>query len=255
MNENNVVKISGEITLQSEMEMHGLGNLKEASFSILNNSGHHWNKHLISILRRQTISRILYYNDLYQLILGTPGVVCEFGVNWGSTVSLLASLRGIYEPYNYTRKIIGFDTFEGFIDISDNDGTTSSVGDFKTPDGHYDFLSKLLTLHETFSPISHIKKFELIKGDACQTFEDWLDENPASIISMAIFDLDLYKPTEAILQRITQRLTKGSLLVFDELSCPHFPGETMALMNTIGIGNLRLQRSPRQPWCAYAIWE
>ena len=38
----------------------------------------------------------------------------EFGIEYGSTVSLLSKLRGIYEPYNYSRKVIGFDTFKGF---------------------------------------------------------------------------------------------------------------------------------------------
>ena len=38
----------------------------------------------------------------------------EFGVEWGSTLSLLIKLRSIHEPYNYSRKIIGFDTFSGF---------------------------------------------------------------------------------------------------------------------------------------------
>jgi hypothetical protein len=74
-------------------------------------------------------------------------------------------------------------------------------------------------------------------------------------VSLAILDFDIYKPTKSVLSRITERLTKGSVLVFDEISCPHFPGETLALMETIGIGNLKLRRHPHQPWCSYAIWE
>ena len=38
----------------------------------------------------------------------------EFGVRYGQVLSTLLNLRGIYEPYNYLREIIGFDTFEGF---------------------------------------------------------------------------------------------------------------------------------------------
>ena len=63
---------------------------------------------------RQTLSRILYYNEIYKQILKKPGVIMEFGIEYGSTVSLLSKLRGIYEPYNYSRKVIGFDTFKGF---------------------------------------------------------------------------------------------------------------------------------------------
>ena len=51
------------------------------------------------------------------------------------------------------------------------------------------------------------------------------------------------------------RLTKGSLLVFDELNSSTFPGETRALAEVVGLGNLRLQRNPNAPNCAWAIWE
>ena len=63
---------------------------------------------------RIEINRILYYNNVYKNLLNKPGIIMEFGVEWGSTLSLLIKLRSVYEPYNYSRKIIGFDTFSGF---------------------------------------------------------------------------------------------------------------------------------------------
>lgn len=72
---------------------------------------------------------------------------------------------------------------------------------------------------------------------------------------MAIFDFDIYQPTKIVLENIVSRFTKGSLLVFDELSCPFFPGETIALMETLGLNNIKLRRDPNQAWCSYAVWE
>jgi hypothetical protein len=46
---------------------------------------------------------------------------------------------------------------------------------------------------------------------------------------MAIFDMDIYKPTKDVLEKIIPRLVKGSLLVFDELNFKAFPGETIAV--------------------------
>ncbi len=69
---------------------------------------------------------------------------------------------------------------------------------------------------------------------------------------MAIFDMDIYKPTRDALNMIQPRLTKGSMLVFDELNCPFFPGETQAVSEVLGLNNLRLQRFPNQPYCAFA---
>ena len=65
-------------------------------------------------LSRIDVTRILYYSKIYQNILCKPGSIMEFGVQYGLTLSLLTKLRAIYEPFNFSRKIIGFDTFEGF---------------------------------------------------------------------------------------------------------------------------------------------
>jgi hypothetical protein len=64
---------------------------------------------------------------------------------------------------------------------------------------------------------------------------------------MALFDLDLYEPTKASLQAISDRLTRGSIVVFDELTHRHFPGEARALRDVQGLTTIRLRRSPLQP--------
>ena len=71
---------------------------------------------------------------------------------------------------------------------------------------------------------------------------------------MAIFDMDVYKPTKDVLEAILPRLIKGSVLVFDELNCPHFPGETIALIEVLGLKNLKLHRNPHQPYCSWLIY-
>ena len=99
-----------------------------------------------------------------------------------------------------------------------------------------------------------MKKFELVKGDASETIDVWLEENPHAIVSMAIFDMDIYQPTKDVLEKIIPRLTKGSVLVFDEINCKLFPGETIALREVVGTNTLRLKRSRKQPYCSWAVW-
>ena len=65
-------------------------------------------------MKRQNVARLLHFDNLYKQIINVHGEIMEFGVRWGPNLALLSSLRGIYEPYNYTRKIVGFDTFDGF---------------------------------------------------------------------------------------------------------------------------------------------
>ena len=206
---------------------------------------------------RQTITRILYYNEIYKLILGKPGVICEFGVEYGATLSLLGKLRGIYEPYNYSRKIIGFDTFSGFTKkiVGDEKKIKWKRGDFSVEKKYEVFLDKVLSFDEKKSPVSHKKKFELVKGDASKTFSKYLDKNKQTLVSLAIFDMDLYQPTKACLKKLIPRLFKGSVIVFDEINYPDFPGETLALLESFNLKKIKLKSFHGQTFASYFIIE
>lgn len=245
---------SGEfVTRQADAEERH-ERLRKLSQELLSQYGPNWHRHGLATLKVEALSRVLYYNTLYQKIIDVPGVICEFGVHWGATLAELINLRSIYEPFNTGRVIYGFDTFEGFPSVDAKDGGFSNVGDYSTKKGHEEILDEVLQLHESFAPLSQMKKFSLIKGDASETVHDWLDANPHAIISMVIFDMDIYEPTKNVLKAILPRLTKGSVLVFDELNCGHFPGETRAVQEILGVNNLRLKKSPLQSYCSWAVW-
>ena len=245
---------NGEMTSRSNFENKLDSRLLTIQKELLPKYGGNWGVHSLVSLKRMAISRVIYYHELYQKIIQVPGVICEFGVQWGATMALLENFRGMYEPYNVSRKIFGFDTFEGFPEVDPKDGMFAKAGDYKSFDGYENILDEILGIHEQFSPISHIKKFELIKGDASQTINQWVDNNPHAIIAMAIFDMDIYQPTRDVLEKIIPRLTKGSLLVFDELNCAHFPGETTAVQEILGLNNLTLRRFPHQSYCAWTVF-
>lgn len=250
----------GEATERSQGERVSDDQLREMTIDFLARneeirSSPHWNWHLSLFLRRQTLSRLLYLNHLYEKIIEVPGYILEFGVQHGATLSSLASLRGIHEPYNHSRRIVGFDTFSGLSGTSaDEDGAIVRDGQYEVSDSWDKDLEKILLMQETFSPLSHIKKFEIVKGDIRDTLPRWLEMNPGAAVAMAIFDLDIYEPTRAAIDLVKDRLLPNSLLVFDEFSCAHFPGETRAVMESIGFRNLNLKRSPLQPYCAYGTW-
>lgn len=247
-------KISGEITKKSNAEVAAKLQLRQLLTEHVDRFGPSWDYHLPAFVTRQALSRQLYLNDLYKLIVNVPGVICEFGVQWGATLNMLANLRGIYEPYNYSRQLFGFDTFSGFVSVEECDGADCALGDYSVSEGYEDVLSQVLAINEGNSPLAHIKKSHLIKGDVCETLSVWIAEHPHAIISMAIFDMDIYRPTREALALVVPKLTRGSVLVFDELNCPEFPGETQALSEVLRLDGLRLQRTPLQPYCAWAIW-
>lgn len=210
-------------------------------------------------LRRQELSRILFLDEIYRQILDVPGYILEFGVRFGANLALYTNLRGVYEPYNYSRKIIGFDTFEGFAGVVDADreqGRSSwNEGDYSVPVGHEEILAGILRTHEAFSPLSHIEKFQLRKGDVRQTLPQFLEDHPETVIALAYFDMDIYAPTKEALRLVKPRLHKGSIIVFDEFCCDYFPGETQAVLEELDLRSLRLRRHPHQPFCAWAVLE
>ena len=135
-----------------------------------------------------SISRLLYLDQIYRQIVDVPGVICEFGVHWGAGLAQLINLRAIHEPFNHSRTICGFDTFEGFPSVHAKDGGGYRTGDLATLADYEVTLERILALIESFPPQSHLRKFELIKGDACQTIDPWLEANPHAVVSLAIFD-------------------------------------------------------------------
>ena len=196
-------------------------------------------------VKRQDLTKQLFFNDLYSKIVDVHGVIMEFGVRWGQNLVTLNNLRGIHEPFNYSRKIIGFDTFSGFENVSEKDGNHEIIkkGAFSVTEEYEKYLEEVLDYHEKECPVSHIKKNILIKGDAIVMLKQYLENHPETIIAFAYFDFDVYEPTKKCLELIQPYLTKGSIIGFDELNDPQFPGETVALRETLGINNVAVKRS------------
>jgi hypothetical protein len=208
-------------------------------------------------LTSKNMSRMLFFYEIYKMLVETHGVIMEFGVRWGQTLSMLSALRGIFEPFNRHRRIIGFDTFDGFIGMEEKDGANCKCkdGSFGVADSYEQYLDKVLHLQEELNPIGHLKKYELVKGDARQTIPAYFDAHPEALVSLAVFDFDIYSPTKAAIEAVAPRLFKGSILVFDELCDDIFPGETVALMETLGVNGLRIKRMPMTARISYAVVE
>lgn len=208
-------------------------------------------------LSSKNLSRILFFYEIYRKIVNTHGVIMEFGVRWGQNLSMLSALRGLFEPFNRHRKIIGFDTFAGFVGMNEIDGEKCKTvdGSFSVSENYQDYLAQILDLQEALNPISHLKKYELVQGDGSVTVAEYLKRHPETLVSLAIFDFDIYKPTKAALEAISPHLFKGSVLVFDELCDDIFPGETVALRETLGVRDLRIQRMPMTARVSYVVIE
>lgn len=211
---------------------------------------------LTLFFRYQPLADLLSIDALYRMVLAVPGSIMEFGVHRGRHMALLTALRGVYEPYNPHRRIIGFDTFEGFPAVAkvDEIGQVAVPGKFSLPKGYSEYLREILAIHESSEHLSHIRRTILVEGDVHETLPAYLAANPHTVISLAYFDLDLYEPTLAVLRTIRPYLTRGSVIAFDELNHAKWPGETVALREAWGLDGVQLRLLPGRAAPAFVRW-
>ncbi len=209
--------------------------------------------------RRQALSKFLARAEIFRHILEVHGSVLDLGVNAGQSLFTWAQLSAIYEPLNYTRQIIGFDTFEGIPSVTDVDraGPAPSehvaVGGFQFSD--FESLKQATKAYDSNRFLSHISKVELVKGDITQTLPAYIKENPHLVVSLLHIDVDVYEPTKVALETVLPLMPKGAVIVFDEVNQIPYPGETQALKDSIGLNNLRLKRFTWETGLSYAIIE
>ena len=206
---------------------------------------------------RQSLTKFLCRNEVFQKQLTVNGSIVELGVHRGASFMTWAHLSSVYEPVNYLRKIIGFDTFTGLAGVSEKDsrGTSEHLkeGGFDAGEQTYQSLLNAIDLFDQNRLMNHIPKCELIKGDACETIQQYLDENPHLLVSLLHLDADLYAPTKAALELLVPRMPKGAVILFDELNMDLFPGETLAMLESLDIRKTQIKRFPHATSMSYVV--
>jgi hypothetical protein len=207
-------------------------------------------------VRRQHLKRFLALYEIFKLAMPVKGSVVECGVFRGFGVMSWAKLSAMLEPENLTRRIYGFDSFQGFPSTSgadDNPIARPEPGALCADS--YEELQKLIVEYDRDRFLGHVPKVHLIKGDVVETIPAFVDEHSHLVVSLLFMDLDLFEPTKVALEHFVPRMPRGAVLAFDELDNPMWPGETLALLSTLGIRNLRLQRLEWDPYISYAVLE
>jgi Macrocin-O-methyltransferase (TylF) len=207
-------------------------------------------------MRSSALSKLLFLDEAYRHIINIPGNIMVFGTWWGQDVTVFYNLRAVHEPYNFTRKVIGFDTFTGYPSPATNDNLSDTIkeGAYSTAENYKAHLDELMAYHERENIMSHIKKYELIEGDILKTLPEYCTKNKHELISLVYIDVALYEPTKIILEQCLPNMVKGSVIVFDELNAAEYPGETIALKESGLLKKCTLIRSHILPDRSYLIY-
>lgn len=169
------------------------------------------------------MGNVIAHYELYKKIINLPGDVIELGVFKGGSIIQFATFRELLENER-SRKIVGFDTFGEFPQVekveSDrefvNKWNKQHTGEFLTQENIYYSLN-----------IKGIHNVELVKGDICETVNEYITQNPHTRISLLHIDTDVYEPAKVGLEKLFDRVVRGGIIVFDDYAT--IEGETLAI--------------------------
>jgi len=200
-------------------------------------------------VRRQNLARFMVQYELFKRQLKIKGSIVECGVHNGGGVMSWAKISSILEPYNYHREIIGFDTFEGFPSITeiDKENSQAKIGMFSEKYNIYEELSACIEEYNENRFLNQIDKIKLVKGDANITIPQYIEDNKYLLVSLLYLDFDIYEPTKTALEYFVPRMGKGSIIGFDEINNKDWPGETMALLESLNLKNYKIESFPFEP--------
>ncbi|MDA4122208.1 MAG: class I SAM-dependent methyltransferase [Thaumarchaeota archaeon] len=207
---------------------------------------------------RQTLSIFLAKNALFQRILGIHGHIVECGVYLGAGLMTWGQLSAIHEPYNHVRRVVGFDTFTGFAKVHSKDKGNKNLvylDEGGLAADAYKDLRECIELYDLNRPIGHIPRVEMVVGDSTRTIPEYVKRKPSMVVALLYLDFDLYEPTKSAIETLLPRMPKGAIIAFDELDQEAWPGETQALLETVPLRKLRIERFPFTPQLSFAVIE
>lgn len=201
---------------------------------------------------RQSITRFLARDEIFRRIRTVHGSILELGAYTGVGVMTWAQLSSIYEPITgMNREVFGFDTFTGFPGIHQRDVAPSfesqpEVG-YLSVSGGVEELSHCVKLFDMNRSLNQFAKVHLIVGDFANSVDEFFRDHPHVVPALLYLDFDLYEPTRIALEKLMPMMPKGSLIAFDELGDPRWPGESRAFYDVVDPTKARLERSTVDP--------
>jgi len=157
----------------------------------------------------QSLYKLLINFELIKKIQNVKGDVIEFGVWNGNN---LLTIKKILDYFNLKKKLFGYDHYKGMPKETKDYKRNNFSGDKKL----VQYIIKFFKLKNIFLIDDDILKLK----KHLKSFKK---------ISLIYIDCDIYETTKEILEKLSGKLSKGGIIVFDEGNQRNNSGETMAM--------------------------
>jgi len=211
---------------------------------------------LSRFMSRQNCAKMIAQLEMIGMTEGVLGDVIEAGVYFGGGLMNWALIAASLEPFNYQCKIVGFDTFEGSVGLTDADIDNPNLnrreGDYFAP--CYEDLQEAIAIYDGDRPLCQIEKIKLIKGDIRETAPAYIAANAHQQVRILHIGMNLYEPTRESLKAFLPSMPKGAIVAIDGLN--HATGGCMrALQEATGNKTLPLRVFDYYPNFTYYVIE
>lgn len=189
----------------------------------------------------QRLDKIIAQYELFKRTLDIPGAIIVCGVFRGTSIIKFATFRDLLTN-PLAKKIIGFDTFNGFpeanlpVDKLARESFIKSAGKSAISKG------QLLDIFVA----KDIANAELVEGNIIKTVPEYAANHPEMKVSLLYMDCIVYESTLATLRSFYGRITRGGLLVLNGYGKEGAGGggETKAVDQFFGTSSIAVRRFP-----------
>lgn len=184
---------------------------------------------------RFNLARFLTHYELFKKVVDLPGVIVDLGVFRGASTFTWAKLCEIFCSTDVRKVVYGFDTFEGFPSLSNEDGPEDTLQDVRAG-GYFGgttverdlSLAQAAMNHDRH--LKHINRIDFIKGDVSETIPAFVEAKGNGLrIALLNLDVDLYEPTKVALEHFVPLMVRGGIIILDEYAVDTFGGESKAV--------------------------
>lgn len=177
-------------------------------------------------------TKMLARYELFKLIVDKPGDIVEGGVLKGAGLLYWAKLIEIFNPQS-RRKVVGFDTFEGYPGGSGKRHDQNIAKSFRQVQIQEEQGVSANTIMEIAVAQGLEHRVELVKGNALTSVKTYVEENPGFRVALLNLDFVLYEPTLAALQQLYPLMIRGGVVALDEYAVSGL-GESDAVDEVLG---------------------